>query len=277
MRPFLLCAALAVSVFGDESVLDIVKRSLDLDNRNSQHAKDYTYQARAVSREMDGQGNVKSSHSRTFDVLPLYGRPYRRLIQKDDKPLTPAEQEKQEERWKNALERRRKQTEDENSKEHRAYEKHRAEDRKFTREIPEAYNFKLVGEETVSGKPAWVIQAEPKPGYQPKDPQAKMLTKLRGKLWIDKAEYQWVKIEAETTDTISLGWFIARISRGSFLRFEQRRVNDEVWLPSHVEVGVDARLALLKKLRGGVETTYTNYRKFQTDSRVVSTEADARP
>jgi hypothetical protein len=277
MRYFLLCVAFAIAAFGDESVLDIVKRSLDLDNRNLQRAKDYTYQAREVEREMDGKGNVKSSHSRTFDVLPMYGRPYRRLIQKDDQPLTAEEDRKQEEHWKEALEKRRKQAEEEGSKEHRALEKRRAEERRFTREIPEAYNFKLLGEEAISGKPAWVIQAEPKPGYQPKDPRAKMLTKIRGKLWIDKAEYQWVKIEAQTIDTISFGVFLARISPGSFIRFEQRRVNEEVWLPSHIEVGVDARLALLKKLRGGIETTYTNYRKFQTDSRVISTEADARP
>lgn len=268
-----LAFACAVIACAEESAVSIVKRSLDLEHRNWERAKDYTYRSRSVTKETDGAGRLKSTSSRTYDVLMVYGRPYMRLVEKDDKPLNASEERKQQERLDKTSAKRRAEAEDPNSKERHDYEKRRADERKFLNEIPEAYAFTIAGEEMVSGKPAWVITAEPKSGYQPRDSRAKMFTKIRGKLWIDKAEYQWVKIQAEVTDTISFGFFLARLSRGSSLRFESTRVNDEVWLPSHAEIAIDARLALVKKIRAGQETTFWNYRKFQTDSRVVTTSA----
>ncbi len=113
---------------------------------------------------------------------------------------------------------------------------------------------------------------QPKPGAQPKHGDAKPLLKIRAKVWIDKAEYQWVRLEAETTATISFGLFIARLAPGAKLEFEQTRVNDECWLPKREVVRGAARLGLVKKLVGEEETTWNNYRKFQVDSKVVATQ-----
>ena len=51
---------------------------------------------------------------------------------------------------------------------------------------------------------------------------------------------------------------------------ETTRVNGEIWLPKRIEAKVDARVALLKKLRTEAEVNYSEYRKFQTESRIVS-------
>ena len=59
---------------------------------------------------------------------------------------------------------------------------------------------------------------------------------LRGKIWIDQKNYGWVKVEAEAIDTISWGFFVLRIHKGSRIAFEQTRVNDEIWLPKRVAV-----------------------------------------
>jgi hypothetical protein len=137
-------------------------------------------------------------------------------------------------------------------------------------EVPEAFNLRLMGTELVSGKPAWVIEAEPKPGYRPRSDRAKVLTKIRAKFWIDQAEYQWVKVDAEAIDTLSFGFGLFRIDRGGKLHFEQTRINDEVWLPSVLSASADARVGYIKKVRGDITVTYRDYRKFQTDSRIVS-------
>jgi hypothetical protein len=60
----------------------------------------------------------------------------------------------------------------------------------------------------------WVIAATPKTGHTPKRSDAKPLTKVKSELWVDKAEYQWVRLEAETIDTISFGWILARLNPG---------------------------------------------------------------
>jgi len=86
-----------------------------------------------------------------------------------------------------------------------------------------------------------------------------------------------VKVEAETIDTVSFGWILARLSRGTRLTFQQTRINDEVWLPSKATTKLDARVALFKKYRADIEVDWSQYRKFQSDSRVVSHEETAPP
>jgi hypothetical protein len=150
-------------------------------------------------------------------------------------------------------------------------EKERAEERAYLREIPDAFDFKIVGEDTVSGKPAWVIEATPIAGYKFKDSKAKILLKIHGKVWIDQSEYRWVKVEAEALDGFSFGLGLLKIEPGGSFTFEQTRVNDEVWLPSRVYFRGEARLAYVKKMRAEVEVTYRDYKKFQTDSRILPT------
>jgi hypothetical protein len=46
-------------------------------------------------------------------------------------------------------------------------------------------------------------------------------------------------------------------------------VNDEVWLPKHVALKLDARIALLKGLNLTEDVAFRDYKKFRTDTRIV--------
>lgn len=145
------------------------------------------------------------------------------------------------------------------------------EERQVRREVADAFNFNLLRDEIISGFPAWVIQAEPKPGYRPKTARAKILPKVRGTLWITKADYRWVKVDAEVIDTFSYGLMLFRLYPGTHLMFEQTRVNDDVWLPRKAHIRGFARVAMVKKYDLEIETHWENYRRFSTDSRIVAT------
>lgn len=114
-----------------------------------------------------------------------------------------------------------------------------------------------------------MIDADPRPGFEPHVKGAKFLPKFRFRVWIDKAENQWVKLNAECIDTVSLGLFLARFHKGSRIMIEQTRVNDEVWLPQHMAVKVDVRLALMKNFDIEQDVTYRDYKKFRSDTRIV--------
>ncbi len=60
-----------------------------------------------------------------------------------------------------------------------------------------------------------------------------------------------------------------RLHKGSNIQIEQTRVNDEVWLPRHVALKLDARLALLKGLNMAEDVTYRDYKKFRTDTKIL--------
>jgi hypothetical protein len=62
---------------------------------------------------------------------------------------------------------------------------------------------------------------------------------------------------------------LLKLASGSTMEFEQVRVNDELWLPAQIRVRADARVAYLRKLREELDITYSDYKKFQANSRIV--------
>jgi hypothetical protein len=118
-----------------------------------------------------------------------------------------------------------------------------------------------------------VVAGTPKPGYRARSRDGAALSKIRGKMWIAKNGYQWVRLEAQTTGTISFGWFLARLNPGARLVLEQTRVNDEVWLPKREYMAGSGRIALVKRLAEDDEITWSDYKKFRVESKVVTGEA----
>jgi hypothetical protein len=224
---------------------------------------------REVERKLDGQGDVKSTEVRTYEIMELYGEPVSRLIEKDDKPLNDKDRAKEDERIQKIADRRKNESEEERKKREAEREKAREKSREFLSEVADAYSFTLEASETLNGRDCWVIRGERLPDFHPKSKDAQMLSKIRGKLWIDKAELQLAKMDVDVMDTISFGWVLARIYKGTRFDYEQVRVNDEVWLPQHVAANVDVRVALVKSDKEEDEETYSDYKKFHTAARIV--------
>ncbi len=241
----------------------------DKDIENDKRLRDYTYVERDEEHKLDGKGQIKSTEVKTYEVMELYGEKVQRLIEKNDKALDAKDAAKEEEKIQKVIDKRKNESEDARRKRERKEEKDREEGRQFVREVADAYNFRLVGTESLGGRETWVIDAEPRTGYEPHMKEAKFLPKFHGRVWVDKDEAQWAKMDIECIDTVSLGWFLARIHKGSRIVVEQTRVNDEVWLPKHVGIKVDVRLALLKDFNVEQDQTFRDYKKFRATARIV--------
>lgn len=240
------------------------------DLENNKRQRDYTYIEREVQNKLDAKGKVQSTETKTYEVLQMYGQQVQRLIQKDDKPLSKKDADKEEEKIQKIIEKRKSESAADRTKREEHEGKDREEGRKFVTEVADAYNFKLVGSEQIGGRDAWVIDGEPRPGFVPHMKQAKLLSKFHGRVWIDKADLQLAKMDVECLDTISFGLFLARFHKGSRLMLEQTRVNDEVWLPEHLTAKIDVRVALVKGFNVGIDQTFRDYKKFRSSSKIVS-------
>jgi hypothetical protein len=255
---------------------DLLRVVADKDLENDKRLRDYTYVERDEEHKIDGKGEVKSTEVKTYDVMELYGEQVQRLIEKDDKPLSQKDAAKEEEKIQKVIDKRKNESEGDRRKREEKEEKNREEDRKFVREVADAYNFTLVGTESLGGREAWVIEGEPRPGFVPQLKESKYLSKFRGRVWIDKNDLQLAKMDVECLDTISWGLFLARFHKGSRFMLEQTRVNDEVWLPLHLTAKIDVRLALLKNFDVNLEQTYRDYKKFRATGKIVSV-GDVKP
>lgn len=271
MRCVALLLTLGLTLPGmAQDAREIVRRSVQLDQANWVRMADYTWTAQSRERHFDSQSHVTSEHETGWETIILGGEPYRRDLERDGKPLPPHEQQKEQAKLDKTVARIENETPGQKQRRLAEYEKQRRRDREFLLELPDAYDFRMEPDEKLDGQDVWVIDGVPKPGYRPKSRDGRALQKIRGKLWIEKAGYQWVRLEAQTTATISFGLFLARLNPGAMLVFEQTRVNDEVWLPKREYLSGSGRIGLLKRIAEDEEITWTNYRKFQVDSKIVS-------
>ncbi len=252
-----------------EQMRQLLRVVADKHIENDKRRRDYTYIDREVENTLDGKGKTKSTEVKTYEILEIYGEQVQRLIEKDDKPLDAKEAAKEEAKIQQIIDTRKDESDDERRKREEKETTEREDHRKFVREVADAYDFELVGTEKVDGREAWVIEGEPRPGFEPQMKEAKFLSKIHGRVWIDKSDLQLAKMDIEILDTMSFGWVLARIHKGTRMMLEQTRVNDEVWLPRHVTFKFDARVALFKGYNIDGDQEYRDYRKFRTSSKIV--------
>jgi hypothetical protein len=262
----------ANGALSQEQMQGLFRVVADKDMENDKRLRDYTYLERDEEHKLDGKGEIKSTDVKTYEVMELYGEQVQRLIEKDDKPLDAKDAAKEEEKIQKVIDKRKNESDAQRRKREEKEEKDREDDRKFVREVADAYNFKLVGTELVGGREAWVIDGEPRPDFVPHMKESKFLTKFRGRVWIDKNDLQLAKMDVECLDTISWGLFLARFHKGSRFMLEQTRVNQEVWLPRQLTAKVDVRLALLKNFNVDVEQSFRDYKKFRATTKIMTVE-----
>ncbi|MGH9523603.1 MAG: hypothetical protein ACRD3E_13835 [Terriglobales bacterium] len=263
----LLALSLAQDAAGP-NLHDIIQNAFHNQERNQKQAENYNYQERSVVRTLDGDGSVKKTEVRTFDVLWIEGSQQRRLIARDDQPLSADEARKVEQEFDKASEKRRNESDSERQKRLKKQAEGKQKGEELIRAVLDAYDFRFAGHDTVSGIACFMIDATPRPSYKGHDTVTNLLKHISGRMWITEDDNELVKVDAIALDNIRFGWFLATVGKGTHLRFEQVRINNEVWLPSHAAVKVSAR-ALFKKLNIEQETSYSGYKKFRVDTKVT--------
>jgi hypothetical protein len=229
----------------------------------SWHARDqYTYMERDEDRRLDSLGQVKSENVDVTRMILVNGARFEQLMEHNGQSPSAKEQKKSDE----DLEKLKHETPAEQT----ARVRKDQENRFFLRDLLEAFDFHLIGEEVVDGRPAYVLQATPHPGYHAHGKYGKMFSKVEGKFWVDKQDFGWIKVDGQVTQSFSMGLFVARVQRGSHIILEQTCVGDDVWVPRRLEVRASARILFLKSLDIDRILTYSDYRPAGDGSYSVS-------
>ena len=238
-------------LFGQPTPVEIIRRSIVAADRGWKAQQSYKYTERDEERHVDSRGKLKSENVDVTRVVFVNGAPFEETIGHNGGPPTPAEKRKDQEKLRKLKA--------ETPAERNLRLQKEKENRAFLQEVPEAFNFRVVGTEQIGGRPAWVIEPTPKPGYHARTKYGKMFSKVRGKLWVDQQDYGWVKVEAAVTEPIPMGLFLAKIQRGSHILFEQTRVADGIWLPKRIEVKAAAKVLFVMNYTTDELITYSDY------------------
>ena len=93
-----------------------------------------------------------------------------------------------------------------------------------------------------STSPQVVIDFHPNPEFHPPTMVAELLTGLKGRVWIDARTGTMTRIEGDIIRPVNLGWgVVARIYPGGHVEFEQTVVEGKRWIYSHLDMNITIR------------------------------------
>ena len=212
----------------------------------------YTYDVTELSEELDRNGGTRRRKTRAYEVFHVKGRPVRRLVAKDGRPLERKEREKEERRvgeLASALRAGRAASEQPGVRLSR---------------ILERYAFSAIGREVVDERCALVFDFRARPGDFALERDG-VLRRLAGRLWVDEEEQAVARVEVRNTS--GLRFAIGLAATVSSLSFEGRfrRLEEGVWLPHSLAVSAVGKKLLFKGFHVRTTTTYDRYRRFEVD------------
>ena len=219
--------------------------------------ENYTYTSYQVVQDIDENGQVKKTESSEYNDFFVNGHVIERKVKSNDKPLDAHEEEKETGRVKKLVEKAEKTPRDQ-ALEGQTISVSRMLD------IMDVRNERR---EMYRGEPAIVFDFVGRRDAKTHGMAEDASKKLQGTIWISEADRQVAHLEVSFDDNFRLaGGLVATVQKGSNFRFDQSKVNDEIWLPTGAEGTMQARLLLVKKLRQHFKERVYDYQRFKVET-----------
>ena len=239
------CAAPPPPVEPNAYVRHLVGRQRRQEDALSQ----YTYDVTEAREDVDGQGRVVRRRERAYEVFHVKGRPVRRLVSRDGRPLPAAEREANDRRAR--------------EKAHAIRSGEVATEQPGVRisRILERYDFRDAGSEELNGRCARVFDFTARPGDFELERDF-VLKKLAGRLWVDAGEDAVVRLEARNTGGVRIAaGLAASVAAASFLG-EFQRLEPGLWLPKLMQGSARGKKLVFFGFHVRERLSFANYRRF---------------
>jgi hypothetical protein len=259
-----VATGMGVAIAATPDPQEIVRKSVDAIREDWAQAPKYSYLERDVDSKRDNPAMAK-----TYRVLMIDGSPYNVVTAVNDQPLSPDEKASEQRKLEREIAKRRNESERERRRRIAKYVKERDRDHGMLQDMVNAFKFHLTGEANVDGHACWVLDAEPMPGYEPVNHEGKVLKGMKGRLWIDKATNQWVKVHAEVVKPVVFFGFLAKVGPGTEFDLEQEPVADGLWFPKMFNVRVKATALGLFSENSNDNEVYRDYQPMPQASALL--------
>jgi hypothetical protein len=102
---------------------------------------------------------------------------------------------------------------------------------------------RLIGTETVSGRPAYLIQLMPDTNHKIKNGTVdRIMNQMLTKLWVDQEEFQISRLEAEMVKPIRIVAGLIGSIKTIHIRLEQQRLTPKIWTDLKIDADFDIRI-----------------------------------
>ncbi|MFO1461518.1 MAG: hypothetical protein U1G08_19205 [Verrucomicrobiota bacterium] len=237
-------AALPESPTTDEIVQRLLERAGTLTNRMDGIC--LGCRRLTVIEELDSRGNSRDRKLKEHLVAITGQEQKATLVQMDGKPLSESE-------------RRREERKEEGHREKFGSRKEKSarQGQALDRTLLERFRYRLVGKSEIGGRHAYELAFEPIPEGRDGKVADRVLGRLQGRLWVDADEYEPVRIEAELSDPVSIGGFLAVMDQFQ-MTVVRRRLLSGYWVDERVDTHVGGR-KLVQRFHGHMEVTQDQF------------------
>jgi len=210
-------AAASGSLTVEQIVKKTVERAEGIQAANTQ--LDYSYTKFSVTEEFNGKGKLKEKKEKLLQFESGRGRLSQ--LKLNGRALSGAEFKRQEQA---ALEAHQQITDSKANRHEDNWEKY------ITPQLVAKYSFKLLAEEVVNGRSAYVLGFEPLSSNLPVTHLIdRLINRLGGKVWIDKQDFEVARAQVGLRGEVALwGGVLGNLKKCNFT-VERSRVDDNVW------------------------------------------------
>lgn len=195
---------------------------------------------------------VDSKNDTTRDVIESRQGAVARLLQRDGRPISAAEDSAERERLNAMLG-----SPGDFARHHKRDLAARSYSMELIRQMPRAMIFTYAPGQPQRPNfagPQVVIDFTPDPRYHPPALIDDALTGLQGRIWIDRKSRRVLRIEGRVLHAVDFGWgMLARVYPGGTVEFEQANAGGDRWAYSHLRENITVREMMLKTVRQHAE------------------------
>jgi len=249
---------------------------------------DYTYTEKRTERKINGRGEVTEETVKVFEIYPIPNRDsVRKLVSENGVPLSVEKAAKEEKRVTEELEKAQREREKAAQKRARELERQKGKPAKEEEADVGIADFLRAAEmvsprrERLREREAIVFDFRPRVGYKPKNSTESIISKLTGVMWIDPVDKQVMRLEARLVESYKMGGgLLASVRPGTAFVFEQKRMDDGVWLPVFAQVNISAKVLIFKGIDLNIMQEFSNYQKFNSsfdDYKLTAPENKGQP
>ena len=217
----------------------------------------YTFREVETVRQMDKHGSVKKEEKREYNVIFVHGHPIRTLIGRNGAALSTGELDHEGERIQ-----------------HKVAQAERTPpgDPLNTRQevsvgrLLQIEHFQNERRVSMDNRPMIAVDFAGDPHADTHGIAEDASKHLSGTLWIDEHDREVRRVEARLDSNFRLAIGLVSLDKGSNFVFEQKIVNNEVWLPTGALIRVEAHAGFFLGYHIEVTLADNQYKRFQTSA-----------
>jgi hypothetical protein len=215
--------------------------------------ENYTFHETQVSQELNKNGTVKKTESVEFEIFFVNTHEIRRLIKKDGKDLDPDQQKKVQDQVMKEVEKA-QQTPPGHAPQ--------GEDSISVSHILAMAKVSVPRREIMDGRSTIAFDFAGDPHAKAHNVAEEAALRTSGTFWIDEKDRQVRRLVAQLDSNVHAGFGLFSLGKGSTLTFDQKLVNNELWLPTGATINLIAHAIGVIGIRANIQVTDNDYEKF---------------